>query len=533
MRKTIITCCLLAFSALAFAQELKSGPYDLPYKNTYVKNIFVAENAYRSMPSHTVPSPSFDAAKKVLPAPFWEGHQTEVDMYWHAWKIAVGNIRQPQEGSGLVSPYLDVAYNGNLFMWDDSFMMLFARYGYRLFPFQGTLDNFYAKQHQDGFICREIRADGSDCFERYDPVSTGPNLLPWAELLYYKQFGDLERLHRVFPALVAYAQWWKLNRTWPDGTYWSSGWGTGMDNMPRVPEGYNQIFSNGHMSWLDANLQQYLVNDCLMQIGFYIERWQEIEEMEEEMKFLKAWINEHMWDPATGFLYDVYADGSRSAVKGIAAFWALQTDILAKDRQDALVAHLSNPDEFARTHRVPSLSADHKKYNPNGRYLQCVVWPGVNYMVLDGLWKKGYRREAREVADNHYGNVFAVWKNTGTFWEYYAPEAVDPGFMARKDFVGWAGLPPIAEFIECILGIRSDYSAGTVEWDLRQVEAHGIERYPFGPDGVIGLKAAKRKSAADKPVITVSTNVPFTLTVLWGEGESKTVQVTKSGKIKL
>ena len=85
---------------------------------------------------------------------------------------------------------------------------------------------------------REIRADGSDCFERYDPVSTGPNLLPWAELQYYRQFGDIDRLHRVFPALVAYAQWWKLNRTWKDGTYWSSGWGTGMDNMPRVPEGY-------------------------------------------------------------------------------------------------------------------------------------------------------------------------------------------------------------------------------------------------------------------------------------------------------
>ena len=124
-------------------------------------------------------------------------------MYWHAWQIAVGNIRQPQEGSGFVSPYLDIAYNGNIFMWDASFMMMFARYGYRFFPFQRTLDNFYAKQHPDGFICREIRADGSDCFERYDPTSTGPNLLPWVELMYYRQFGDIDRLHKVFPDLSA------------------------------------------------------------------------------------------------------------------------------------------------------------------------------------------------------------------------------------------------------------------------------------------------------------------------------------------
>ena len=91
-------------------------------------------------------------------------------------KIAIGNIRAPQAGSGFVSSYLDTAYNGNIFMWDSSFILMFARYGTRFFPFQRTLDNFYAKQHPDGFICREIKADGADCFERYDPVSTGPNL---------------------------------------------------------------------------------------------------------------------------------------------------------------------------------------------------------------------------------------------------------------------------------------------------------------------------------------------------------------------
>jgi len=270
--------------ASAGAQDLRSGPYELPYKNTYVKNIFVSENTFRTDKPKNISPKSFSEAKKILPSPIWKGHDKEIEMYWQAWEIAVGNIRQPQEGSGFVSPYLDVAYNGNIFMWDDSFMMMFARYGFRFFPFQGTLDNFYAKQHPDGFICREIRSDGSDCFERYDPTSTGPNLLPWAELLYYRQYGDIDRLHKIFPALSAYAQWWKLNRTWKDGTYWSSGWGTGMDNLPRVPDGYNQIFSNGHLSWLDTNLQQYLVDWAMMQIGFYIERWQEIEDMEEEMK---------------------------------------------------------------------------------------------------------------------------------------------------------------------------------------------------------------------------------------------------------
>lgn len=133
---------------------------------------------------------------------------------------------------------------------------------------------------------------------------------------------------------------------------------------------------------------------------------------------------------------------------------------------------------------------------------------------------------------NHYASVFEVWKQTGTFWEYYAPERIEPGFMARKDFVGWTGLPPIALFIEYVLGIKSDYSEQRIEWDITHTEAHGIERYPFGPDGVVDLKVRRRRSASERPVVTVSTDVPFDLTVMWGDGESRTVRVEKSGEVK-
>ena len=533
MKQTLLTVLASLLTVIAMpAQDLKSGPYKLPYKNTYVKNVFVAENEFRPAKPQKIQPESFKQAVKILPEPFWDGHEDEIKMYWDAWKTAIGNIKQPAEGSGFVSPYLDVAYNGNIFMWDTSFMMLFARYGYRYFPFLKSFDNFYAKQHQDGFICREIRADGSDCFERYDPTSTGPNLLPWVELEYYRQFGDIERLHKVFPALCAYARWWKLNRTWKDGTYWSSGWGTGMDNMPRVRSGYNPIFSNGNMVWLDTNLQQYLVNDCLLKIGFFIERWQEIEELEDEMKHLKEYVNDNLWSDEDRFLHDQYDDGTLCPTKGIGAFWALQTDILDKDRIDGMISHLTDTAEFNRPHRVPSLSADHPKYNPLGRYWQGGVWPGTNYMVIDGLWKNGYHDLADEIADNHYKSVLEVWKNTGTFWEYYAPESIEPGFMARKDFVGWTGLPPIAVFIEYILGIKSDYSENTVTWDIRQTEAHGISRYPFGPEGRIGLKVAKRSSGSELPEVTVTTDTPFNLVVRYGYNLIIKAHVEKSGKVR-
>jgi len=517
--------CLVNITGLKAQEDKAPAKYNLPYKNTYVKEPLVTENEYRiAKPKYLEPK-SFAEAKQILPNPIWDGHSKEIEMYWKAWEIAVGNIRQVKEGSGFVSPYLDIAYNGNIFMWDASFMMMFARYGYNFFPFQNSLDNFYAKQHPDGFICREIMEDGYDCFERYDPTSTGPNIMPWAEMAYFKQYGDMDRLHKIFPVLCAYYKWLKLNRTWPNGMYWSSGWGTGMDNMPRVESKFSMIYSHGHMVWLDMNLQQLFMANILLEMGFYLERWQEIEEFEDEIKVLSAYIRENLWDDEKGFLFDQYADGSLNATKGIGAYWALYTDVLTKEQMDRMVNELKNPETFNRPHRIPSLSADNPKYNPVGRYWQGGVWPGTNYMVITGLTRKGYLDLAKEIATNHYENVFEVYKETGTFWEYYAPEAIEPGFMARKDFVGWTGLPPIAVFIEYILGIRSDYSENALIWDISQLEAHGIERYSFGPEGLITLKTKKRNTIEDTPSVTIETNVPLEFTVQWGRDKSKKVSL--------
>lgn len=522
----------LAFSLLfplSGAAQTTSGNdsiYHLPYKDTYVRDAHVAENTFRSAKPHSEVIPTFDEARRTLPNPIWAGHQEEIDMYWRAWEIGVGNIRNPEPGSGFVSPYFDTAYNGNIFMWDSSFILMFAKYGDRFFNFQQTLDNFYAKQHPDGFICREIKRDGSDCFERYDPVSTGPNLIPWAEMEYYHQFGNLDRLHKIFPALVSYNNWLRLNRTWRNGTYWSSGWGTGMDNIPRLPEGYNLNFSHGHMIWLDTNLQQIFMDYQMLQMGFYTERWQEIEHMEDEAIRLKDYVRKNLWDDATGFLYDQYDDDSLAPVKTISAFWALHCDdLLSRKQMDRLVAHLKDTTEFCRPGMVPSVEYKCPKYRPNGRYWQGGVWPGTNYMVLRGLQKNGYRDEAQRIARAHYNHVFEVYKRDQTFYEYYAPElAADAeghqqlaeGFMARKEFVGWTGIVPIGEFIEFILGIQADYAEQTVTWDVNLLDQHGIERYPYGPDGLITFKAEARKKATDRPRITVESNIPFKLVLRYG-----------------
>ncbi len=491
------------------------------YKNTYIRNVFVSENEFRNAAAIITNSPGFEKAKEILPVPFWTNNQRAIDMYWKTWEIAFRNIKNPAENTGFISSYLDTAYNGNIFMWDSTFITMFARYGSRAYPFQKTLDNFYAKQHPDGFICREIWGDsGEDCFHRYDPVSTGPNIIPWSEMEYFEHFADWDRIHKIFPVLSGYYQWLKLNRTWKDGSYWSSGWGTGMDNQPRLKREYNPLFSHGHMTWLDTNLQQLFIGKILIDLGFFVERWQEIEDIEDEQKLLKKYIKEHMWNPDKAFFFDRQADGKQGDFMGIGAFWALWTDLLDKNEMDAFVAHLKNPETFLRHHPVPSTPANHEKYQAEGRYWQGGVWAPTNFMILSGLKNKGYDKMAFELGMKHHQRVGEVFDKTGTFWEYYAPEASDPGLLARPDFVGWSGLVPIAVLIEIIFGLKANALRKTIQWDVQLTDEFGIERFPIGNEGMLSLKCAARRSKGEKPKIEITSNTALKLLLSWEGGKA-------------
>lgn len=84
--------------------------------------------------------------------------------------------------------------------------------------------------------------------------------MPWREWEYFCNTADKDRLAAMFPVLLAYYQWFRKHRTWPDGTYWSCGWECGMDNQPRLPAGYSDYFEHGHMSWIDTTCQQVFAN---------------------------------------------------------------------------------------------------------------------------------------------------------------------------------------------------------------------------------------------------------------------------------
>jgi glycogen debranching enzyme len=492
--------------------------------DTHVPNRFVSENIFLTLPREQAPLPEFGAAKRLLPAPYWPGRERTVACYWKAWEIAFRNLRQPAPQSPLIANFIDTAFNDCTFMWDSSFMTMFGRYGSRAFNFQRTLDNFYSRQHADGFICREIAVrDGTDRFERFDPASTGPNIMPWAEWEYYLHFQDKSRLAKVFPVLLAYTQWLRAHRTWPDGSYWSSGWGCGMDNQPRLPRGYHVAFDHGHMAWCDTTLQQIFANKLLARMAVEIGRAGEVGEIIAEAEWLAGFVNQHMWDDRAAFYCDRFRAGTLSRTKTIGAYWALLAEVVSGDRLRRFVAHLCDPQQFARPHRVPTLSADDPAYDASGGYWLGGVWAPTNYMVLRGLGVAGEDALAHEIAINHLEQVVAVFEATGTLWENYAPESASPGRPAGKDFVGWTGLSPIAILFENVFGLRPDVRRNELTWDIRLLDEHGVERYPFGAGVTLDLRCARRNSPEEEPVITAAATHPVTLVVQWAAGK-KTIQ---------
>ena len=495
------------------------GKHFLVNDNLYtLTDPHAARNVFVGAPLEYAPLPTYAQARERLPQPLWAGHEATLRCYDKAWELAFGNLRRPTPGTGFVSNFIDTAFNGYLFLWDSALIALFGRYGERVFSFQKTLDNLYSHQHRDGFICREIcETEPGEQFTRDDPVSTGPNILAWSEWEYFLATGDKERLARVFDPLCGYHEWLRLHRSWPDGSYWSTGLGCGMDNLPRTPQGYDRETSHGFMSWIDACAQMALDCDRLCRMAEVLGRQEEIPALREEGALLARLVNETMWDEESGFYYDKLRDGSLHKVKTAASYWTLLAGLATPERAARMAAHLEDEHTFKRPVPVPALAADHPDYRPDGGYWKGGVWASANTMILHGLRRYGFDALAHRIACDYVAAVTTVFEQTGTLWENYAPEAAAPGHPAKPDFVGWTGLAPITILFEHVFGLRPAAQEKRLVWDIRRTEEHGVRRYPLG-DATLDLVCAARADERQTPDVTITTDREVTVELRWAGG---------------
>lgn len=450
--------------------------------------------------------PPFETVRRELPIPVLPGYETWEKMYWHAWELAWRNLRLPAAGSGLVSPYLNGQLSHTLSLWHTAFEVQFGIYGRRAFPFIQALDNFYLKQHPNGFIGRELDPQtGREIHLPFDPNSYAPPIVAWAEWRYFRHTGDEERLKKVFQPLVALYRWGRDNRTWRDGLYWSTGRSSGMFNQERVPDGLNH---HRHWVWVGETMQAAVSCLALQLMALNLGEKAVGDELAHDLAQLRQNTNQLLWNDERKIYQDVGPTGRFSPIKSLSAYWALlDKDFVPEERLEAMLRHLRDPQQFKRPVAVPSQAMDSPDYSAlDGNYWQGGVWSPLVYVLLKGLRMVGQPGMAHLIAKTHLQKIGEVFEATNTFWEYYAPEVARPGENARPDFVGWTGLSPISMLLEDILGILVDWPQRRVQWDLRleSDQFYGVQNLPIGPSYTLDLLTNNKQ-------LIVTTDVPITL----------------------
>jgi hypothetical protein len=448
------------------------------------------------------PLPAFAVAKGRLPSPVYDENPLYVQMYWKTWQLAFGNFHEPTPPSGFVSQFIDASFNENIFLWDTCFLTMFCNYGHPWAPGIASLDNFYAKQHEDGEICREIvRATGKD-FAPWTaqgrPILASASggytvtyvnraapqpppcltldalnhpIMAWAELESVRVTGDRARLKIVYEPLVRYYRALQKYLRQGNGLYMTD-WAS-MDNSPR-----NEFLAKGGTA-VDTSSEMVLFAENLATIADLLHKKADADAFRREAADLARLVNRYMWNADRRFYFDLTWDGKQSPAKTIAAYWTLLAGVASTDQADALAAELRNPKSFGRRHRVPTTPADQAGFDPAGGYWRGAVWAPTDTMVVRGLERCGRRELARQIALEHLQRVGEVFKNTGTVWENYAPDTVKPGTPAKADFVGWTGIVPILYFLEYAIGLKPDALNNRLTWVLGTEKRCGCERYRF------------------------------------------------------
>lgn len=365
----------------------------------------------------------------------------------------------------------------DIFLWDTAFCGHWAKYYIDEFPLEGSLDNFYRCQTDEGFISRQIHSNGVSKWSSDYPISFAPPLLSWIELDLHERGLFPERLKKVYPHL---AKLHRFNYKWQrnDGLYFSDHWGCGMDDIPRVntpeaymhPDGikitraaildegergdslYQNVFVrksgyfdlNRQLGWVDTTCQVAFDAMNLSKIAEIIGFHDEADAYREEHKKLAETVNRFCWDETEGFYRD-YMEGELINHKHVGAYWSLLSEVAPPDRAERLIAHLTNPETFGLPCGVPGLAADDSEFGvTKDHYWRGPVWAPTMYMTLCGLRLYGKMDLARQLAERFYTAAYHVWLNTGTIWENYSPiQDQEHSPAASPDFCGWSALIPI------------------------------------------------------------------------------------------
>ncbi len=141
---------------------------------------------------------------------------------------------------------------------------------------------------------------------------------------------------------------------------------------------------------------------------------------EQHRRYQEAVISK-CWDEKLGqFVSFFHRNGAETATRAetIQTLFPILLEGLPVEIQQKLAAKIKDPGKFRLPYPVPTVARSESTFNPDKSMLlwRGPMWPGANWLILEGLLKHGLKAEAAEILDRWC----ELYLQNG-LWEYYNP----------------------------------------------------------------------------------------------------------------
>ena len=265
---------------------------------------------------------------------------------------------------------------------------------------------------------------------------TKPPLAAWAVMNIYEATADREFVAEMFDKLYAYHQWWYTHRDHDgngiceygsaDGTLVAAAWESGMDNGVRFDE--TEMLRNEPDNAWSMNQENICLNSFLYAEKGYLARMAAMigkpelaDRLNREAEVIRAYVQNKMFDPETGFFYDVrLGTGEWVKVKGAEGWLPLWAGIATPAQARQVVDNMLDPEKFNTPVPLGTLDVSHPKLRPVRGYWRGPVWIDQLYFGVTGLRRYGYEAEADRFIEQYLRHAQGLLTD-GPIHENYNP----------------------------------------------------------------------------------------------------------------
>lgn len=289
---------------------------------------------------------------------------------WDAWQIASGNVFYNPEGA------------------------------------KGDMLALFDYQAENGMVPDYISINKS----RNNWRDSKPPVASWGAMNVYKATGDRRFLEDIFDKLYKFHQWWYAERDHDqngiceygstDGTLIAAAWESGMDNGVRFDN--TQMLKNEAENAWSMNQENICLNSFLYVDKMTLAEMADIlgkknlsEQLKKEAEFIKKYVQEKMFDPETGFFYDIRLQtGELVKVMGAEGWLPLWAGIATAEQAERVKNIMMDETHFNSYLPLGTLDISHPALRPVRGYWRGPVWFNQVYFGITGLQRYGYTQEA-------------------------------------------------------------------------------------------------------------------------------------------